>query len=142
MTERQSSTYDLAYMEPPAARRGRRNSEVYTLLEKVSADATGQWARIAESPSKTGANGILASIRTPGRNLPAPVEYFEFTTRAHADEDDPEKGTSELYVRWIGETGAKEKAAEKAAKAAEAAQTPEGAPVKRGPGRPKKVAVE
>lgn len=134
---RKTSTYDLVAMEPPAARRGRRNSEVASILDKVAADATGQWFQMATSPSKTGANGILASIRTPDRVLPAPVEYFEFTTRVHTDEDDPTKGTSELYVRWIGEKGAKEKAEAKAAKAAAA---PSGAPAKRGPGRPRKDA--
>lgn len=134
MTERNKSTYELVRKDPPVVRRGRGSGKVYEVLDKLAADASGEWFVIAECKSRPGANSVLTSIRSGNRVLPHPVEFYEFTTRTYSDTD-----TSELYARWLGEEGAKaaaEAAERAAAEAANADAAP--APEKRRPGRPRK----
>lgn len=133
MTERQATSYGVTYEEPP--KRGRGPGEVYSVLQTVAEDATGKWARVATCPNKSGANGILSSIRSGKRVLPQPVEFYDFTTRTFEEGGVESSG---LWARWLGAEGAAE-AAEARAAAADA--TPAEAPARRGPGRPRRTPV-
>lgn len=136
MTERQATTYGVTYEEPP--KRGRGPGEVFSVLQEVANDASGEWARVATCPNKSGANGILSSIRSGKRVLPQPVEFYDFTTRTF-DEDGVE--SSGLWAKWIGAEGAAAAKEAAEARAAAADATPTEAPVRRGPGRPRRTPV-
>lgn len=133
---RNATTYGVEYGEPPA--RGRGPGEVYRQLEQVADDATGEWARIAVSPSKTGANGVLSSIRSGKRKLPQPVEFFDFTCRTF-EMDGAE--VSGLWAKWLGPDGAAKAAAAAEARAASRTATPAEDAPRRGPGRPRRTPV-
>lgn len=103
------TVYELSYeAPPPAPNAGNGRGALYAVLERLMADTDhhGEWALIAASKSRSGANSILTGIKQEKRRIPAPVEHFEFTARTNSQDN-----TSNLFARYVGEEGAAERKA-------------------------------
>lgn len=99
--ERQPTNYDLVYRDPPPAPNAASGGALFTVLDKLAADDSGQWAQIAEAASRSGANSILTGIKQGKRKTPHPAEWYEFTART-----DSKTNTSVLFAKFIGEAAA------------------------------------
>lgn len=93
MSPRQNSLYAVSYEEPAPAPNAQSGGLLYNVLNELVVDAKGEWAKIVECNSRSGANSILNRINKGGVNLPAPREQFQFTCRT-----DGESGKSWLFA--------------------------------------------
>lgn len=111
---RQATDYSLTFeAPPPAPNSGNGRGALFTVLQNLMNDEAnrGEWAKIADCKSRSGANSILTGIKQEKRKIPAPLEHFEFTARTSSEDN-----TSRLYARFVGEEGAEERKAANATK--------------------------
>lgn len=93
--------YDTPVWEdPPASRRGPRNmvSEAVVRM-KTLVDHPVRWAKLAEFPSRSGASGLMRSIK---QVLGEDVSQWEMYSSSTPDEDSKDGRRSTLYVRYLG----------------------------------------
>lgn len=76
-----SSVYEVVYEEPAPAPNARSGGQLFNVLDQVVKDKKGEWAKIVECNSRSGANSILNRINKGKTNLPAERDKFEFTCR-------------------------------------------------------------
>lgn len=76
-----SSVYEVVYEEPAPAPNARSGGQLFNVLDQVVKDNKGEWAKIVECNSRSGANSILNRINKGKTNLPGDRSQFEFTCR-------------------------------------------------------------
>lgn len=96
---------DFAWSEPPESvsqvgGRGRAADPQWAEYADTLRRAPGQWAKVAEHATATGASGLATRIRKAGLKSFEPAGHFEAVYRQ------PEEGTFHVYARYTGEPAA------------------------------------
>jgi hypothetical protein len=94
---RQASQFEIVFEEPPPAPNSVVRGALYQMLEKLSQEAPGQWARVATCNSRSGANSIKSTISSGKRKVPGSKDNWEFTARIDKDDN-----KSYLFARYVG----------------------------------------
>lgn len=93
---RTPSSFAVVKETPPPAPNSVSGGQLFAALEQI-ANEPGEWFKVAECKSRSGANSIWSTIKKGSRRTPRPKEEYEFTARI-----DRENDASKLYARYIG----------------------------------------